>query len=464
MFLVHEGSFILTDDLGQSPPANALWYLPLGGTGEIGMNLNLYGHDHSWLMVDCGITFDAKLTQEQEHRFDVVAADPAFISKRKQLLCGIIITHAHEDHIGALPRLWRRFKADIYTSPFTAEILRRKFRREGEELPVIHEITAGERVNIGPFEVEWVAMNHSLPEPFGLLINTSAGKLFHSADWKVDKRPVTGKPTDGAQLQAFGKEQLLATVCDSTNALKAGFSLSEYDCYQGLKSVISEAKGRVAVACFSTNIARLISLARIAQETDRYFTLLGRALENTVSVAKLTGHWPEELTIQDANIIGYLPPEEILVAVTGSQGEERATLGKLAHDSYAGLELEAGDSVIFSSVVIPDNEAKITRLVNKLKAKNINVIQSESSAEPVHASGHPNEEELKLFYEWLRPEIAIPTHGEAEHLARHAEIARDCHVPRQLTGLNGDLFVLAPEPGVVKEFVKAGRIALNERS
>lgn len=437
------------------------------------MNLNLYGHDEKWLMVDCGITFNAPLNPElpirldnatgvvSNPKYDVICADPSFVSQRKQDLCGIIITHAHEDHIGALARLWPRFKTDIYTTPFTAEILRRKFNRDGGgATPVIHQVQENQWLHIGPFQVQWVAMNHSLPEPYGLLINTSAGKVFHSADWKLDKNPVLGKPLDSHKLKDIGRSNLLATVCDSTNALQPGYSLSEHECYLGLKRHVSEASGRVAVACFSTNIARLISMAKIAAETGRYFAVLGRALENTLSAARLTGHWPEDLLVQDPATVGYLPPEEVLVAVTGSQGEERASLSRMATDSFRQMDLEAGDTVIFSAIVIPDNEELIQRLVEKLESKKVQVIQSETSKYPVHASGHPNEEELRHFYEWLRPQIAIPTHGEEQHLARNAQISKECHVPVQLIGLNGDLFVMAPEPQVVKGFVKAGRIPL----
>ncbi|WP_338294895.1 ribonuclease J [Planctobacterium marinum] len=427
------------------------------------MNLNLYGHDGAWLMVDCGITFDAKIDDQQAHKFDIVAADPSFISKRKEQLCGIVISHAHEDHIGALARLWRRFKADVYTTPFTAEILRRKFQREGEKRPpVIHEVTEYEIHHIGPFEVQWHPMNHSLPEPFGLSLKTQAGSVFHSADWKLDNKPVLGKPLNPNALKRLTRYNFLATVCDSTNALKPGYSLSEHDCYEGLKAHIAQAQGRVAVACFSTNIARLISLARIANETGRYFALLGRALENTVAVARLTGHWPEDLTIQDPNTVGYLPPDEVLVAVTGSQGEERAVLNRMADGYYRQIDLDKGDTVIFSSVIIPDNELKIERLVNKLKAHNIAVVQAETSNIPVHASGHPNEEELRHFYKALQPQIAIPTHGEAAHMERNAQIAKECHVPTQLTGFNGDLFKIAPEAQVIKGFAPVGRIPLAE--
>lgn len=439
------------------------------------MNLNLYGHDDSWLMVDCGITFDAPLNPNlpigldnatggmSNPKFDVVCADPTFISQRKQDLCGIIITHAHEDHIGALARLWPRFKAEIYTTPFTAEILRRKLRRDGGKAnPVIHIVEENRWCHIGPFQVQWIAMNHSLPEPYGLLINTTAGQLFHSADWKLDKKPVLGKPLNTHKLKEIGRCNLLATVCDSTNALQPGYSLSEHECYLGLKHHVEQAKGRVAIACFSTNIARLISMAKIAQETGRYFAVLGRALENTLGAARLTGHWPDDLAVQDPLTVGYLPPEEVLVAVTGSQGEERATLARMANDSFRQMDLVQGDTVIFSAIVIPDNEELIQRLVDKLTAKKIQVIQSESSEYPVHASGHPNEEELRDFYHCLRPQIAIPTHGEQKHMARNAEIAAQCHVPVQLTGLNGDLFVMAPEPRVLQGFARTGRIPLTE--
>lgn len=433
------------------------------------MNLNLYGHDDSWLMIDCGITFNVPLKADEDINSDrnpkceIVCADPRFISQRKSQLSGIIITHAHEDHLGALAKLWPRFKTDIYTTPFTAELMRRKFRRDGGgATPVIHEVQDGQIINIGPFEVQWIAMNHSLPEPFGMLINTTAGKVFHSADWKLDKKPVLGEPLNTNRLKQIGRGQLLATVCDSTNALQKGYSLSESDCYAGLKHYIQQAKGRVTVACFSTNIARLASLARIAAETGRYFAVLGRSLENTLGAARLTGNWPEELLVQDPKTVGYLPPEEVLVAATGSQGEERAVLSKMANGSFPLMELEQGDTVIFSAIVIPDNLERIQRLVEKLQNKKIAVIQSENSEQPVHASGHPNEEELRHFYDWLRPDIAIPTHGEAQHLARHAQIAREGHVPKQLTGLNGDLFVMAPEAQVVKGFVKAGRLPLSQ--
>lgn len=452
-----------------TPGDKDLWFLPLGGTGEIGMNMNLYGHAGQWLMMDCGITFHSPLCTEAEaktsilHKHDVVAADPWFISKRKEQLAGIVITHAHEDHIGALPYLWRRFKCPVYTTKYTAEILRRKLARDGQgdNIPII-EITSGERVDIGVFNVEWMLITHSLPEPHAFVIRTLAGNVFHTADWKIDLAPVTDKPFNPHAFKLLAKENILAMVCDSTNANRTGHSVSEQQCYKGLKQAIENAKGRVVVGCFSSNIARLITLAKIAKETGRYFALFGRSLQNTVGAAKTTGHWPDDLPVLDAFHCGYLLPEEVLAVATGSQGEPRAALNQLAKDTYRNVALEEGDLVIFSSIVIPGNEESIESLLTAYKGRKINTLLADDSELPIHASGHPCQEELKQMYEWVRPHIAVPTHGEAEHLQANAEIARLSHVPRSLTGLNGDLFKLAPEQSVVKQAVRTGRIALQQ--
>jgi ribonuclease J len=441
----------------------------LGGTGEIGMNMNLYGHAGQWLMMDCGITFNSPLCTQAEvetttlHKHDVVAADPAFISQRKEQLAGIVITHAHEDHLGALPYLWRRFKCPVYTTKYTAEILRRKLSRGGfgDNIPII-EIATGERVDIGEFNVEWLAITHSLPEPHAFVIRTTAGSVFHTADWKIDSQPVTDKPFNPNIFKKLAKQNILAMVCDSTNANRTGHSVSEQQCYLGLKKAVESAEGRVIVGCFSSNIARLITLAKIAKETGRYFSLFGKSLQNTVGAAKATGHWPDDLPVLDAFNTGYLLPKEVLAVATGSQGEPRAALNQLAKDTYRDVALDAGDLVLFSSIVIPGNEISIENLCKAFKARNIRTLTAEESELPIHASGHPCQDELKQMYQWVQPQIAIPTHGEAEHLQANAEIASLNHVPRSLTGLNGDLFKLAPQITVVKQAVKAGRIALQQ--
>ncbi len=445
--------------------------MPLGGTGEIGMNMNLYGHDGNWLMVDCGVSFDEPLNPPYRedkrypstHQHRVVAADPTFIAGQKDKLCGLIITHAHEDHIGAVPYLWQRLQCPVYCTPFTAEVLRRKLAQAGliNKVPVI-EVTFDAICRIGPFNVTWLSITHSIPEPSALLVETPLGKVLHTADWKIDANPVTGTPFDVAIFQALGKRDILALVGDSTNATRPGFSVSERNCYDGLLATIRPKTGRVVVTCFGSNIARLISLARIAKSTGRYMAVYGRSLQNMVAIARSQNMWPDGLQIVDPNHVGYLPPEEVLAVATGSQGESRAALSRLSRDSHPQLTLDKGDCVIFSSIVIPGNEKSVEKLVDALQARSIEVIQSETSVLPVHASGHPCQEELKLMYQWVKPQIAIPVHGEPEHLAAHAAIARECGVTKHYVGLNGDLYRLAPQPSIKRGQVFAGRLALYE--
>lgn len=428
------------------------------------MNMNLYGHHDAWLMVDCGVTFDEVLSANSDGapRHDVVCADPSFIAHQKERLSGIVITHAHEDHIGALPYLWRRFKCPVYTTPYTAEILRRKLARENtsSNIPIV-EVKTGDCVQIGPFSVTWMAITHSIPEPHALLINTPLGAVFHTADWKIDKAPVTDKAFNSQPFKLLRKQHVLAMVCDSTNALREGHSVSEKQCYLGLKQHIESAKGRVVVGCFSSNIARLITLAQVAKETGRYLSLLGRSLQNTVGAAKATGHWPDDLPMVDPYHTGYLLPEEVLAVATGSQGEPRAALSNLANDNYRLLSMDKQDLVIFSSIVIPGNEKSIEKLIGAFKARNIHVVTAQDSELPIHASGHPCQDELKQMYDWVRPQLAVPTHGEPQHLKENAKIARACHVPQALTGENGDIFTLSGTPKIITGAVKAGRIPLR---
>jgi ribonuclease J len=316
------------------PGEQDFWFLPLGGCGEIGMNLNLYGHAGRWLMVDCGVTFYNPLqpqTQPPLLTAEIQAADPGFIAAQRENLCGIVITHAHEDHIGALPYLWPRLQAPVYCTPFAAEVLRRKLARTDliEQIPII-EIPPGGTCQVGPFLVNWLNITHSIPECQALLISTLAGKVFHTADWKMDAAPMLGRPFKPQVFKRLAAQDITAMVCDSTNALKSGYSLSETACFHALREVVSQAPKRVVVTGFSSNIGRLISLGRVAQQTGRYLALFGRAMENMVGAARACGYWPEDLPLIDNAHIGFLPPEEVLVAATGSQGEPRAALSKLA--------------------------------------------------------------------------------------------------------------------------------------
>nr|WP_136249647.1 ribonuclease J [Ningiella ruwaisensis] len=451
------------------PNSQELWFLPLGGTGEIGMNLNLYGHSQQFIMVDCGASFQSPLDMADEHnpkakRYDVVMPDASFIEARKDNLCAIVLTHAHEDHIGAVTEIWPNLRCPIYASAFTAEVLRRKFYQQGiyEDLPIV-EVLPNMQLDIGPFTVKWLDITHSLPEPQALLIDTPLGSIFHTADWKIDYDPVIGNAFDKHKFSRLADQNILAMVCDSTNAVKEGFSTSEKACEQGLGEIISKAKGRVLVTCFASNIARLITLVRIANMTNRYVALFGRSLENMVSVARRCGIWPEDAKLTHRRHIGYLPRHEVLIIATGSQGEPRAALSRMAQNAYRDCDLDEGDTVIFSSIVIPGNEAPISKVVNLLKDRNIDVYQSETCEQTIHASGHPNREDLKQMYRWVKPAIAIPVHGEAEHMQANANAAREAGVAKQMLGFNGDLFILKPTRQIKRKFVKTGRVAIENR-
>lgn len=453
------------------PKKDDFWFLPLGGTGEIGMNLNLYGHNGKWIMVDCGVSFDEPLhppyrnhadsSEAQTHR--VVAPDPSFIANQKEQLAGIVITHAHEDHVGAIPYLWSRFQCPIYTTSFTAEVLRRKLvqTKLDHKVPIV-EVSPGATQQLGPFTLEWLAVTHSLPEPYALKISTDVGSVLHTADWKIDAQPVTGAPFDSALYRRLGSENILALVGDSTNAVKAGFSISERNCYDGLLSTIRSQTGRVVVTCFGSNIARLITLAKIAKKTGRYMALFGRSLLNMYSIARHQGIWPDDLPLADPFHLGYLPANEVLAVATGSQGEKNTALARMANDVHPQLQLDKGDTVVYSSIVIPGNEEAVERINRTLKSRGITTVLSEDSVLPIHASGHPCQEELKLMYHWVKPQIAIPVHGEALHLHAHAELARECGIKKCYVGENGDLYRLAPQASIRRQVVKTGRIPLQQ--
>lgn len=440
------------------PDSSDVWFLPLGGTGEIGMNMNLYGHHGQWLMVDCGVMFDKSKLQADGNN-SIVSADPHFIAMQKQRLVGMVITHAHEDHVGAVPYLWKELKCPIYTTPFTAEILRRKLVEYHliDQVTII-EVENHEQLQIGHFQVEWIPITHSLPEPYSLLITVGNKRIFHTADWKIDKNPIVGQPFNAKFFQQLSTQPIHAMVCDSTNAIVPGHSISEGDCYQGLFDLISHAPGRVLVACFGSNVARLLTLSRIAQETGRYMALYGRSLRNMVSAAKRTGHWPYEAKVADGRHLGYLPKKEVLGVATGSQGESNVALKRMALNTFRDLELENDDTVIFSSKVIPGNESAVELLIQQLRSRGVTVIEANDSPLPIHASGHPCEEELKSLYQWVKPKIAIPVHGTPEHINANASIAQLMRIPIQLKGQNGDLYHLSPNPSIKRKSVKVGRI------
>src|SRR5713101_2376250 len=417
---------------GEDP--NALFFVALGGAGEIGMNLNLYGYAGDWLMLDCGVTFG----DDSQPGLEVVMPDPAFIVERRDRLLGIVATHAHEDHIGAIPYLWTQLRCPIWATPFTASLLREKLVEAGlADRVKINVVPMSGRFTIGPFDLELITLTHSIPEPNAVVIRTSAGTVLHTGDWKLDPEPLIGSPTDEARLRAVGDEGVLAIVCDSTNALKVGHSGSEGELRHSLTELVGRYGRRVAVACFASNVARLATIAHAARAHDRDVALVGRSLWRIEKAAREHGYLadvPRFLTEDEA---GYVPREKILLICTGSKGEPRAALARIAREDHPNITLDEGDVVIFSSRIIPGNEKPIARLHNELVRLGIDIVTEADHF--VHVSGHPAQDELVRMYQMIRPKIAIPVHGEARHLAAHADLALRCQVPEALVIANGDL-------------------------
>jgi ribonuclease J len=438
--------------------AKGLYFLPLGGSGEIGMNLNLYGYRGQWLMLDCGVTFG----DEENAGVDVIMPDPAFIVERKDKLLGIVATHAHEDHIGAIPYLWPQLQCPVWATPFTASLLRMKLEEVGLAGRVpINVVPMSGRFTIGPFDLELLTLTHSIPEPNAVAVRTAVGTVMHTGDWKLDPDPLIGDVTDEAALIRIGDEGVIAMVGDSTNAMKEGVSGSEAELRETLTELIGRYAGRVAVACFASNVARLSTIADAARAHGRDVALIGRSLWRIDKAARENGYLadvPRFLTEEEA---GYVPSDRIVLICTGSQGEPRAALARIAREDHAHIVLEEGDVVIFSSRVIPGNEKAIARLQNGLVRLGVEVVTAEEHF--VHVSGHPARAELVRMYQMVRPRVAIPVHGEARHLAAHAELAMECQVGDALIIANGDVVRLDAQGATIAGQVPAGRIGSDGR-
>jgi ribonuclease J len=433
-----------------------LYFVPLGGAGEIGMNLNLFGHKGKWLMVDLGVTF----ANDSTPGIEVIMPDPAFIEQRRKDLVGLVLTHAHEDHLGAVQYLWPRLKCPVYATPFTAAVLRAKLKDEGLAEPVeIREVPLGARFDIGPFAIELITLTHSIPEPNAVVIRTSAGTVLHTGDWKFDPSPMIGPVSDYDALRRVGDEGVLALVGDSTNVFVPGESGSEADVRRGLMELIGRFRQRVAVACFASNVARLESVARVAAEHGRHVALVGRSLWRIHDAAQATGYLkglPKFLIAED---VGYLPRDSVLLLCTGSQGEPRSALARIAAGSHPQIVLEPGDAALFSSRVIPGNERSIALLQNQLHALGVEVVTA--IEEPIHVSGHPARDELARMYQLVRPQIAVPVHGELRHLSEHARLAEACQVPQSVIVGNGSVVRLAPGRAALVGEVPSGRLAID---
>jgi ribonuclease J len=433
-----------------------LVFLPLGGAGEIGMNLNLYGHAGKWLMVDCGITFGDDTTPG----VDVIMPDPAFIVERRDDLAGLVLTHAHEDHLGAVHWLWPQLECPIYATPFTAAVLRRKLAEAGlERAAKITEVPMSGTFDVGPFGIELITLTHSIPEPNAVVIRTKAGTVLHTGDWKLDPDPLVGPSTDEEALLRAGEDGVLAMVCDSTNVLVPGTSGSEADVRENLIELVGRMDKRVAVAAFASNVARLETICRAAEAHGRRVALVGRSMKRIVEAARETGYLTDVAPFVPDSDIGYLPRDEVLLICTGSQGEPRSALSRIADDDHPEVRLEAGDTVVFSSREIPGNERSIGRLQNKLASLGVDVVTARN--EDVHVSGHPARDELVQMYQWIRPKIAVPVHGEARHLIAHAELARECQVPEPVGARNGYAVRLAPGRATVIDEDPHGRLAVD---
>jgi ribonuclease J len=438
--------------------ADELVFLALGGIGEIGMNCYLYGlgpeSGRQWLMVDLGITFPEG---ENDPGVDVILPDLRFIEEERASLAGLVLTHGHEDHIGAVIEHWPRLQVPIYATPFTASLLRSKLAEYGRGLKLpITEVELNARFNVGPFALELISVAHSIPESNALAVRTPLGVALHTGDWKIDPTPVIGAPTDSGRLAALGAEGVIAMICDSTNALREGRSPSELDVARSLATIIKAAKRRVAVTIFASNVARIKAVADATRSAGRHLVVAGRAMHRMIEVAIGTGYLPQGFKYHDQEHFSYLEPSEVVLLCTGSQGEPRAALARIADDEHPDIGLDKGDLVIFSSRTIPGNERVVGRIQNKLIDLGCELITDGDAL--VHVTGHPRREELKEMYAWVKPRAAIPMHGEPRHLAEHAKLARAAGVENVLSIRNGDMVRLAPGAAQVIDEAPVGRL------
>lgn len=442
-----------------TPGDTELVFLPLGGIGEIGLNVYLYGlgpaEDRQWLMVDCGITFP----DASEPGVDVVLPDLRFIEEERKNLAGILITHAHEDHIGAVAELWPRLRAPVYVTKFAARLLKGKLQEHahGSEVPIV-EMAQGSRFNIGPFDVDLITVAHSIPESNAVYLRTPAGNIIHTADWKFDDTPAYGDPSDEAKFARCGEEGVRALICDSTNALIEGIGHTEQEVADNLKRLIGRLKGRIAVTTFASNVGRLIAIAEAARAANREIVLVGRAMHKVIEAARDTGLWPEHLSYFDQDAFPSIPRDRVVALVTGSQGEPQAALARIAKGEHPFVKFDAGDAIVFSSRTIPGNEDSVLRIQNQLADRGIAIV-TEIPEGAIHASGHPRKGELTRMYRLTRPAYVVPMHGEARHLETHAAHAEAHGIPVVRRVRDGRILHIGPqEPHILNDSAPVGRL------
>jgi ribonuclease J len=435
-----------------------LVFAPLGGIGEIGMNLSIYGFGderrRQWLIVDCGVSF---ASEEQLPGVDLILPDIRYLLEERRHILGLVLTHAHEDHMGALIDLWPKLNVPLYATPFAAALFEARRLSEPGAPPIpVNVVPLNGCVELGPFTVDFVNVAHSIPESNALAIRTALGTVVHTGDWKIDLTPVVGAPTDQAKLTALGDQGTLAMIGDSTNAVRDGRSPSEADVAKTLTELIRTAPARVAVTTFASHVGRIRAVADAARLAEREVIVVGRAMERVVQVARETGYLDGVQDFRAAESYGYLPPDKVLALCTGSQGEPRAALARIAQDEHPEVTLTRGDRVIFSARTIPGNEKAVARVINGLVTQGVDVITDRDHL--VHVSGHPRRAELLDMINWVRPQILIPAHGEALHLAEHAKLARSAGVPQVLVCRNGDLVKLAPGQAAIVDEIPSGRL------
>ena len=438
---------------------DAFYFVPLGGSEEFGVNLNCYVCDGAYLAVDCGIGF----ANEHYPGIDIMLPDPSFLEENKDKLKGLIITHAHEDHIGAVAYLWERLQCPVYATPFTACVLRRKLDQEGMDDVPVHVIGQNEVVRIGWFSVEFVPVSHSVPDSSALLIETRHGNVLHSGDWNLDPFPVVGPKTEETRFREIGKKDVLAYVGDSTNAQVGGYSGSEKDVAEGLVAEFSDCKGKIIVTMFSSNIGRLISVSRAAQKVGRSVALIGRSLHRMVSAAHECGYLndiPDFLSEED---IHHIPDENLVLVVTGSQGEARAALARIARGSHSDISLNHKDTVIFSARAIPGNDRRISIVKNDLSAANVRIVTPDDTKNVIHVSGHPCQDEISSMLQWVKPHCVIPVHGERQQLNAQGDLAKTCQVNQVLVPHNGSVIRLAPGKPKIAGEVETALLAVDQR-
>lgn len=437
-----------------------LVFVPLGGLGEIGMNAALYGFGppraRKWILVDCGLAFAGP----DLPGIDLIMPDLTFIEGMRKDLLALIITHAHEDHVGAIAQLWPRLRCPIYATQFAADLLvARRLGDVGAPEVDMRIYAPGDQLIIGPFAIEPVRMAHSIPESIALAIRTDAGLVVHSGDWKIDPTPVAGWTTDEARLRQLGDEGVLALISDSTNILRPGESPSETDVGLELGKIIEDAPGRVVVTTFASNVARMRSVGLAAARANRTVVVVGRAMERVSQVARQNGYLDGVPEFMPAGSFANLPRDKMVLLATGSQGEPRGAMARIADDDHPSVKLTKGDTVIFSSRPIPGNEREIGGIINKLVRQGLRLITDRDAL--VHVSGHPRRDEVRRLYEWLRPKIAVPAHGEALHLYTHADFARDMGVEKAIVAMNGDAVLLGPGAPAIVDEVPHGRMLLD---